>query len=419
MLQTRRRFFVAASVVIILCINPLVSLAQPKNSKRSVDKAMPGKQQTKIQTSTSITKDEPALKDVYKDAFLIGVAVNPSITFGADKVSQDIVIKHFNSITVENVMKAALINPQPGVYNWGPADDYVAFGEKNKMFIIGHTLVWHNQVPGWFFTNAEGKSNTKEEQIERLRSHVQAVAGRYAGRVNAWDVVNEVMGEDGNYRQTSWVNAVGNGDTLVKYAFKFAAQYAPNTELYYNDFNAWRPSKRDGIVRMIKMLQKEGIRIDGVGMQGHWGLNYPKTKYIEDAIDAYAACGVKVMITELDVDVLPLTKEGQITGQGMADKQFQLEEFKMFLDPYQKGLPDSMQKVLASRYAELFSIFYKKRDKISRVTLWGLHDGMSWKNDYPIPGRTNYPSLWDRQRKPKPALYSVLNVPSKLGHLRK
>ena len=354
---------------------------------------------------------DQSLKEVYKNAFLIGTAVSPVITSGKDKPSQDIVIKHFNSITVENVMKAALINPEPGVYNYGPADEYVAFGEKNKMFIIGHTLVWHNQCPPWFFTNASGKPNTKEEQIERLRSHIEAVAGRYAGHVNAWDVVNEVIGEDGNYRPTTWVNAFGNGDTLVKYAFMFAARYAPNTELYYNDFNEWRPAKRDGIIRMIKMLQKEGIRVDGIGMQCHWGLNYPKTKYIEDAIDAYAACGVKVMITELDVDVLPLTKEGQIIGQGMADKQFQLEEFKSFLDPYPNGLPDSMQIVLANRYKELFKIFYGRKDKIARVTLWGVHDGISWKNGYPIPGRTNYPLLWDRQKQPKPALNAVLNVP--------
>jgi len=400
------------SVMAIIGLIPLIAVAQQKNSNTKTVKSQSKGREVKASKPASANKEERTLKEVYKDAFLLGVAVNPSITSGADKASQDIVLKHFNSITVENVMKAALINPQPGVYNWGPADDYVAFGEKNKMFIVGHTLVWHNQVPAWFFNNAEGKPNTKDEQIERLRSHIQAVAGRYVGRVNAWDVVNEVMGEDGNYRSTSWVNAVGNGDTLVKYAFKFAAQYAPNTELYYNDFNAWRPSKRDGIVRMIKMLQKEGIRIDGVGIQGHWGLNYPKTKYIEDAIDAYAACGVKVMITELDVDVLPLTKEGQIIGQGMADKQFQLEEFKTFLDPYQKGLPDSMQKALALRYAELFSIFYKRRDKIARVTLWGVHDGMNWKNDYPVPGRTNYPLLWDRQHKPKPAFYAVLNIPS-------
>ena len=368
---------------------------------------------THSQNINKVPAPAAVLKDIYKDAFLIGTAVNPAITSGTDKTSQDIVIDHFNSITVENVMKAALINPEPGVYNYKPADEFVAFGEKYKMFIIGHTLVWHNQCPAWFFTNSAGKPNTKEEQIERLRSHIQAVAGRYAGRVHAWDVVNEVIDNDGSYRPTTWVNAFGNGDTLVKYAFMFAAQYAPNTELYYNDFNAWRPEKRDGIVRLVKMLQKEGIRIDGVGMQGHWGLNYPKTKYIEDAIDAYAACGVKVMITELDVDVLPLTKEGQIIGQGMADKQFQLEEFKTFLDPYPNGLPDSMQRVLAKRYEELFSIFYNRRDKIARVTVWGIHDGMSWKNGYPIPGRTNYPLLWDRKRLAKPALTAILNVPFK------
>jgi len=365
--------------------------------------------------AVSANAQTQTLKDAYKDAFLIGTAVTPAITSGSDKATQDIVVKQFNAITVENVMKAALINPKPGIYNFGPADDYVAFGEKNHMFIVGHTLVWHNQCPEWFFTNAEGKANTKEEQIERLRSHIEAVAGRYADRVNAWDVVNEVIAEDGNYREnTAWVKAVGNGDTLVKYAFKFAAQYAPDAELYYNDFNAWRPAKRDGIVRVVKMLQKEGLRIDGVGMQGHWGLNYPKTEYIEKAIDAYAACGVKVMITELDVDVLPLTKEGQIIGQGMADKQFQLEEFKAFLDPYQNGLPDSMQTVLTNRYAELFSIFYKRRDKIARVTLWGVHDGMSWKNGYPIPNRTNYPLLWSRQLEPKPALRAVLNIPGRV-----
>lgn len=361
------------------------------------------------------TSPEPkVLKEVYADAFLLGTAVTPAISSGADKVSQDIVTRHFNSITVENVMKAALINPEPGVYRFGPADDFVEFGIQNKMFIVGHTLVWHNQCPAWFFTNASGKPNSKAEQIERLREHIRVVAGRYAGKVHAWDVVNEVIDNDGSYRPTTWVNAFGNGDTLVKYAFQFAAQYAPGTELYYNDFNAWRPEKREGIVRLVKMLQQQGIRIDGVGMQGHWGLNYPKTKYIEEAIDAYAACGIKVMITELDVDVLPLTKEGQIIGQGMADKQFQLEEFKTFLDPYPKQLPDSMQRLLADRYAELFGIFYRKKEKIARVTLWGVHDGMSWKNDYPIPGRTNYPLLWNRDKAPKPALEAVLSVPIRL-----
>lgn len=354
------------------------------------------------------------LKDAYKDAFKVGVAVNEGIVSGREKALQDIVVKQFNTITIENSMKAERINPKPGVFNYESADAFVDFGKKNNMFIIGHTLVWHNQTPAWFFQNEDGKPKIQEEVKERLREHIKTIAGRYAGKVDAWDVVNEVIDDDGNYRQTTWVKGIGSGDELVKLAFKYAAEYAPNTELYYNDFNAWRPTKRDGIVRMVKMLQKEGIKVDGIGIQGHWGLNYPKTEYIEAAIEAYAALGVKVMITELDVDVLPLTKEGQIIGQGMSEKQFQNEEFKEFLDPYSKGLPAEVQTQLANRYAQLFEIFYKKRDKIDRVTMWGIHDSMSWKNDYPIPRRTNYPLLWDRNKQPKPAFDAVLNLPKKL-----
>lgn len=243
-----------------------------------------------------------------------------------------------------------------------------------------------------------------------MRRHIEKVAGRYAGKVHAWDVVNEVIDNKGMYRPTTWVNSIGDGDELVRLAFRYASEYAPNTELYYNDFNAWRPEKRDGIVRMVKMLQKEGIRIDGVGIQGHWGLNYPKNEYIEKAIDAFAALGVKVMITELDVDVLPLTKEGQIIGRSMMESQFQLEEFKTFFDPYQNGLPETIEQELADRYAELFQLFINKKDKVDRVTFWGVHDGMSWKNGYPIPDRTNYPLIYARDGKAKLARETIINL---------
>lgn len=350
------------------------------------------------------------LKESFKNEFLIGMAVNEEISSGQDSISQNIILKQFNAITPENVMKAERINPKPGVYNFKPADDFVAFGKKNKMFMIGHTLIWHNQTPDWFFQDKNGKPNTKEAQMEQMRSYIETIAGRYAGKVQAWDVVNEVLDENGSYRPTTWVNSIGNGDTLVKNAFKFTNKYAPNTELYYNDFNAWRPTKRDGIMRMVRMLKKEGVRIDGIGIQGHWGLNYPKKEYIEAAIDSFASLGVKVMITELDIDVLPLTKEGQIIGTGLLHPQYELEEFKAFLDPYRNGLPMNVEQQLANRYAELFEIFYKKRDKIARVALWGLHDGMSWKNDYPIANRMNYPLLYDRNKKPKKALNAILNI---------
>ena len=351
------------------------------------------------------------LKQAFADDFLLGTAVNDAIVSGRDARAQALVPLHFNAITLENAMKAEVLNPRPGVYDFAAADAFVDFGERHGMFIVGHTLVWHNQTPEWFFKQADGTPVGREALAERMREYIEQVAGRYAGRVDAWDVVNEQIGEDGQYRDTPWVKGIGDGDELMRLALGFAAKYAPSTELYYNDFNAWRPEKRDGIVRMVKMLQAHGIRIDGIGIQGHWGLDYPATADIEAAIDAYAALGVKVMITELDVDVLPLTKEGQIIGQGMAHPQFQLPEFKRFLDPYQDGLPAAVQQRLADRYAELFRIFRGRADKIHRVSVWGVHDAMSWKNDYPIPERTNHPLLFDRQYRPKPALDAVLALP--------
>jgi endo-1,4-beta-xylanase len=351
------------------------------------------------------------LKSTYTVAFKIGAAVNNDIVSGKDSLSQSIVKAHFNSITAENVMKAEIINPKPNEFHFEQADAYVDFGQKNNMFIIGHTLVWHNQCPDWFFKHENGELKSKEEVKTRLHDHIKIVATRYQGKVHAWDVVNEVIADDGSYRPTKWVEGIGDGDELMRLSFEYAAKYAPDTELYYNDFNAWRPTKRDGIIRMIKMLKAAGIRIDGVGIQGHWGLNFPENKYIEEAIIAYSEAGVKVMITELDVDVLPLTKEGQIIGTGMMHEQFQLEEFKKFLDPYKNGLPAEIEKQQAERFEELFNIFYTHRDKIDRVTLWGIHDGMSWKNDYPIPNRTNYPLLWNRERSPKSALDKIRKVP--------
>lgn len=363
-----------------------------------------------VLSASAFAGDTPAnkpLKQVFKDAFLIGAAINGDIVSGKNRAAQQIVAQQLNTVTLENGMKAEIIQPERGQFQFEQADAFVAFAEQHNLFTIGHTLVWHNQTPDWFFHDTDGKPNTPEKQLKVLEDYIKAVAGRYHGKVDAWDVVNEVIAEDGSYRPTKWVNAVGDGDTLVKASFKFAERYAPDTELYYNDFNAWRPEKRDGIIRMIKMLQAEGIRIDGVGIQGHWGLNYPKTEYIEQAIDAYTAAGVKVMISELDIDVLPLTREGQIIGTGLLHPQYDLEEFKTYLDPYQGGLPADVQQQLTKRYTEIFALLYRKRDKIDRVTFWGVDDSMSWKNGYPIRNRTNYPLPWNRDFSEKPALNAI------------
>ena len=173
-------------------------------------------------TSAAVAKDAstkkaaPSLKEAYKGAFRLGTAVNTQIVSGEDALSQALVPLHFNTITAENVMKTEVVNPQPGVYDFSAADAFVDFGERHGMFIVGHTLVWHNQTPAWFFQDEKGQPNTREAQIERMRRHIEVVAGRYAGRVHAWDVVNEVIGGDGKYRPTSWVNGIGGGDELVR-----------------------------------------------------------------------------------------------------------------------------------------------------------------------------------------------------------
>ncbi len=355
---------------------------------------------------------QKALKDAYVDAFKMGCAVNSQIVAGRDQRSSDIILKQFNAVSPENDLKPEVLHPRPDTWNFRAADQYVQYAQDNNLWSLGHTLVWHNQTPDFFFNHDDGTPKSHDEMVETMRSYIETVMKHFAGRINAWDVVNEIIDNDGSYRKTKWTNAFGgNGDEVVRLAFQFAHEYDPNAELYYNDFNVWRPTKRDGIARMVRMLQENGIKIDGVGIQAHWGLNFPRNEYITAAIDTFAALGVKVMITELDVDVLPLTREGQIIGQVMSDPQFQLEEFKTYLDPYRSGLPDDVQNQLTARWKELMQIFYDRRDKIDRVTIWGLHDGMSWKNGYPVPNRTNYPLLYNRDRTPKPALGAILSIP--------
>ncbi len=362
--------------------------------------------------SCSQAPQETSLKEAYSDSFMVGCAVNPMHTSGRLASANELILKHFNAISPENCLKPEAVQPRPGEWTFEEADEYVKFGEDNDMWILGHTLVWHNQTPSFYWYNEDGSLKSREDLIETMRAHIETVAGRYAGRIDAWDVVNEIIGEFGEYREKGWVKAFGgNGYEVVRNAFIFADRYAPDTELYYNDFNVWRPAHLNGIVTMVKKLQAEGIRIDGVGIQAHWGLNYPKTEYIEHAIDTLHSLGLKVMITELDVDVLPITREGQVIGQSLTDPLYQHEEFEEYLDPYKEGLPAEIEQQLADRYAELFRIFHAKRDKIDRVTLWGLTDDSSWKNGYPVPGRTNYPLLWNRDYTPHKALETVLAIP--------
>jgi endo-1,4-beta-xylanase len=344
---------------------------------------------------------QPALKDVYQKYFLIGAALNSKQFNERDKRGAEIVKQHFNTITPENVLKWALIHPERDKYNFADPDKYVEFGEKNKMFIIGHTLIWHNQTPKWVFEDDQGNPVSRDELLKRMKDHIQTVVGRYKGRIKGWDVVNEALNDDGSLRQSPWLKIIGE-DYLVK-AFQFAHEADPEAELYYNDFSLENEAKRSGAINLVKKLQKEKVRVAGIGTQGHWNLQYPALDQLEETIKQFSKLG-KVMVTELDVDVLP-SPNGFSGAEITAN--FELQEK---LNPYKNGLPDEIQTKLANRYAEIFKVFLKHQKEIARVTFWGVTDGDSWKNGFPVRGRTNYPLLFDRQWNPKPAFEAVIQT---------
>ena len=245
----------------------------------------------------------PALKDVLGRSFLVGAALNPGQFTGSDARGAALVRRHFNAVTPENVLKWALVHPRLGEYDFAPSDAYVDFGASNGMFVVGHTLVWHSQVPRWVFEDASGSRVSRDTLLARMREHIQTVVGRYRGRIRGWDVVNEALNEDGTLRDSPWRTIIG--DDYIEQAFRFAHEADPAAELYYNDYSVENAPKRAGAVRIVRALQQAGIPITGVGLQGHNKLDWPTAAQQDSTIAAFAALGVKVMITELDIDVLP------------------------------------------------------------------------------------------------------------------
>ncbi len=347
------------------------------------------------------TSSRATLKEAFKNDFMIGAALNSNQIFEKDTRGAEIVRTHFNSITPENILKWALVHPRPDKYDFAASDRFVEFGEKHGMFIVGHTLVWHNQTPRWVFEDEQGKPVDRETLLSRMREHIFTVVGRYKGRIKGWDVVNEALNQDGTMRQSPWFKIIGE-DYLVK-AFQFAHEADPNVELYYNDYDLELPAKRAGAVKLVKNLLAAGVTVSGVGLQNHNLMDWPSVADEDATIAAFSALGLKVHITELDVDVLPRT-----TKPG-ADYAVDTPVTPK-LNPYVDRLPDTMQAALAKRYAELFKVYLKHRNSIERVTFWGVADGDSWLNNWPMKGRRNYPLLFDRLGQPKPALDAVIDT---------
>ena len=341
------------------------------------------------------------LGKLYEKDFLIGVALPQQVTSQQDKTRADLAASQFNCLTPENCMKWDATEPQEGKFNFGPGDDLVKYAQKNKIKVHGHTLIWHSQTPRWVFEGENGQPATRELVLKRMKNHIEGVMKHYKGKVDAWDVVNEAFNEDGTLRNSQWKRIVG--DDFIEKAFEFARAADPSAKLVYNDYNADTPAKRDGIAKLAKELKKKGL-IDAVGMQGHYLIDYPSSKQIEEAIKKYADAGVMVMVTEMDIDVLPRSN-GRVTADISATQEYQEKN-----NPYTKGLPDDISKKLAERYVDIFKVFLKHSKSMYSVTVWGLDDGTSWLNGFPVRGRTNHPLLFDRQLKAKPCYDALVKL---------
>jgi endo-1,4-beta-xylanase len=332
-----------------------------------------------------------ALKDAYKDFFMIGVALDQRQFTEQDANGAALVKRQFNSISPENVMKWEKIHPRPGPdgYDFAASDRYVEFGEKNGMFIVGHTLVWHSQTPRWVFQGEGAGAITREDLLKRMRDHIHTVVGRYKGRIKAWDVVNEALNEDGSLRQSQWHRIIG--EDYIEKAFEYAHEADPAAELRYNDFSIEDEPKRKGAIALVKKLQAQKAPIGGFGSQTHANLTQPSAELLDAALTEFAELGIPISITELDVVA---SQRGQRSRSAEVSQNAQAGG---------GGLVDAADQRLADQYRNLFRVFLKHRKNIKLVTFWGVTDRDSWRS-------FGNPLLFDRQGKPKKCFEAVIQT---------
>jgi len=337
-------------------------------------------------------QSQPAkgLKDYYKNYFPIGVAVSAGDI--KDPQETTLILSQFNSLTPENAMKMGPIHPEENRYNWKDADSIVAFAQAHGLRVRGHNLCWHEQTPAWLFKDANGNQVTKDVLLKRLKDHITTVVNRYKGKIYAWDVVNEAIDDDSTkfLRNSLWYQICGD-DFIIK-AFEYAHEADPNAVLFYNDYNTERPQKRERVYRLLKMLVDAKVPINGVGLQAHWSIYEPDQKDLIETIKKFSSLGLKVQVTELDMSIYPWEKNMRKLRPGESDAY----------------TPD-LEKKQTDQYAMVFKVFRQYKDVISGVTFWNISDKHTWLDGYPVPGRKNYPLLFDQDLKPKKAYWKVVD----------
>lgn len=337
-----------------------------------------------------------SLKDAYDGYFTVGVAVNQRNV--SDSTQIELIKKEFNSITAENDMKPGELHPAEGVWNWEHGDKIADFCRKNGIKLRGHCLVWHSQFCDWMFNDKNGKPVSKEVFYSRLRDHIHQVVNRYKDVVYAWDVVNEAMSDAGRgwrghepnpYRESKLYKLCG--DEFIAKAFEYAHEADPDAILFYNDYNAATPIKRDRIYNMVKKMQDAGVPITGIGMQGHYNIYGPSEEDVDSALTKYSELVDHIHITELDIRC-----NEEMGGQ------------LRFSRGENNAIPPYIATLHEDQFARIFRVFRKHKDVIDNVTMWNLSDADSWL------GVNNHPLLFDENLKPKKAYYAVKNFDEKL-----
>jgi endo-1,4-beta-xylanase len=340
------------------------------------------------------------LRQAAGDRLLIGAAV---MSYQLDQPAlAGLIADQFNCLTGENEFKVGPTEPRKGQFNFMPAEKILSFARQHGMKLVGHNLCWHGSLPDWMFIGSGGKPLPREQGLANLKEHIDGLVGHFKGEVIGWDVVNEAISDSGDEYLRDTPARKSIGDDYIVRAFEFAHAADPDAQLYYNDYNDEQPGKREKVLRLIGELKRQNVPIYAVGIQGHWMLKNDSdvAQKLDTAIDAFSAAGVKVMITELDVDVLPRNTSGANVNTSEPGA----------VNPYPGPLPADVAQAQADFYRRIFQVVNKHAGVVTRVSFWGTHDGSSWLNNWPARGRTNHPLLWDRHLQPKPAFTAVLQT---------
>lgn len=386
-----------------------------------------------VATVAACAPKEKTLKRALEGKFLIGAAINEDQIRGIAVQDDSVLLRHFNAISPENCLKSGEVLAEwGGEYNFELADAYVQFGEDHNLWTLGHCLIWHSQLTSGFCTDEEGNLVDAETLKARMKQHISTMVGRYKGRIDGWDVVNEAIMEDGSYRNSQFYQIMG--EEFIPWAFQCAHEADPDVELYYNDYNMHEPGKRETVVRLIRDLKARGLRIDAVGMQSHVGMEYPDFDEYKASMEAYIAEGVQVAITEWDMSALPSITRSADVSQDMgiifrnmfrsrsgapetkpADEEkaayeAALKVFDEKFNPYKEGLPEDVSAEWNAQMKKYMDLYLENAEHISRVTAWGVTDETSWKNSFmsPIP-RTDYPLLFGRDWQAKPFIQELID----------